>query len=365
MIGAMQCFQFSARGISVCVDLSVGHIADLIIEHGGRAIRPLHRAPWIGEPGAGLPADITPGLARLSGDFLCAPFSANDVEPGPGHGWPANAPWDIVESAPIEHGWRATLRLTREVMGATITKQLTVRDDHPFLYQEHRIVGGSGELPVAHHPMSVMAGGGSLSFSPKRLAVTPDAALESDPQRGRALLAYPGRTQDLAAFPAVGETTMDLTQYRPQDRREDFVILVEAPHPGPGWSALARTVEEDLVLIMKDPAQLPVTMLWFSNGGRYYAPWNSRHLGVLGIEDGRTAIGHRQSISDNWLKREGVATSFVLKPDGELSFRHVIGAAPLGAGWGPPATIDKKPGQLHLSFAHERAFDLRFDTDFL
>ena len=82
------------------------------------------------------------------------------------------------------------------------------------------------------------------------------------------------------------------------------------------------------MLVLKNPAELPVTMLWISNGGRDYAPWSGRHRGVLGIEDGRTALGHAASLGDNWLKREGVATAFALGEGRNVSFRHVIGALP-------------------------------------
>ncbi|TIQ15631.1 MAG: hypothetical protein E5X54_38070, partial [Mesorhizobium sp.] len=74
-------------------------------------------------------------------------------------------------------------------------------------------------------------------------------------------------------FPAADGGTLDLTDYRMDLGREDFVALVEADHGGPGWTALARKAEADLVLVLKNPAELPVTMLWVSNGGRYYAPW--------------------------------------------------------------------------------------------
>ncbi|TIP51038.1 MAG: hypothetical protein E5X56_34825, partial [Mesorhizobium sp.] len=73
---------------------------------------------------------------------------------------------------------------------------------------------------------------------------------------------------DLTSFPAAGGGTLDLTDYRIDQSREDFVTLVEADHGGPGWTALARKAEADLVLVLKNPAELPVTMLWVSNGGR-------------------------------------------------------------------------------------------------
>ncbi|TPK89708.1 hypothetical protein [Mesorhizobium sp. B2-4-17] len=352
----------TAKGISVSLDLTVGHIADMTVESGGRLIKPLHRAPWVdaGEP---LPRDLPQGTVRLSGDFLCAPFSRSDVEEAPLHGWPANSAWDVVDSGATEGGWRAVFRLRHRVMGASVDKTLTLVDDHPFLYQEHVFSGGSGAISVAHHPMTVMTGGGRLAFSPKRFAATPADPLEPDPARGRFMLAYPARSADLSHFPAAGGGTLDLTQYRMEDRREDFVTLVEADHGGPGWTALARRAEEDLVLVLKNPAELPVTMLWLSNGGRDYAPWSGRHLGVLGIEDGRTAVGHAASIGDNWLKREGVATAFTLGEGHSFSFRHVIGALPLSGGT-PPRAIATANGQMRLA-AGDTQWNVPFDDDFL
>ena len=138
--------------------------------------------------------------------------------------------------------------------------------------------------------------------------------------------------------------------------------MVEADHGGPGWTALARRAEQDLVLVLKNPAELPVTMLWFSNGGRDYAPWSGRHRGVLGIEDGRAAVGHAASIGDNWLKREGVATAFAL--GGEVSFRHVIGALPQASGE-PPRDIATTSGHMRLTGADGSPRDVAFDSDFL
>ena len=356
---------FSAKGISVCVDLSVGALCDLIIDHGGKILRPLHRAPWIDEPCESLPPDISPGLARLSGDFLCAPFGTSDVEPAPGHGWTANAPWDVVSTAAIADGWQARFRLTRPVMGATVEKILTLRDGHPFLYQQHDLIGGSGEISVTHHPMSRMADGGRLSFSPKKFAETPATALETDPSRGRHLFAYPAHTPDLTQLPAKNGATMDLSEYRAEDRREDFVALVEDDHLGLGWTALARNAEQDLFLVLKNPAELPVTMLWFSNGGRDYAPWNGRHLGVLGIEDGRAVAGHAASIGDNPLKRAGVPTTFVLGEGKTTSFHHVLGALPLDAGGLPPVSVAPSTNTLVVTFPNGKSMSVPFDGAFL
>lgn len=355
----MNVFSFGAKGISVTLDLSVGHIADLAIESGGRTLRPLHRAPWIDRPD--LPEALPQGVVRLSGDFLCAPFSRSDVEPAPLHGWSANSEWQLVSDEAIPGGRRASFRLERKIMGAVVEKTLTLRDGHPFLYQEHAFTGGSGAISVAHHPMTEMRDGGRLAFSPKRLAATPPDITEPDPARGAHLLAYPARSEDLTRFPAASGGTVDLTDYSADIRHEDFVTLVEASHGGMGWTAVARKAEADIVLVLKNPSELPVTMLWISNGGRYYEPWNGRH-GVLGIEDGRAVIGHASSLGDNWLKREGVETAFAL--GGRVAFRQVVGAASSDNGEAPSA-VETKAGKLRLVFSDGSHGEVAFDETFL
>lgn len=360
----MDTVTIGAAGISVSLDLAVGHIAAMEVEAGDRRLKPLHRAPWVGSSRETLPENLPEGTVRLSGDFLCAPFSTSDVEEAPLHGWPANSQWDVVEDGAIAGGWRAVFRLRRKVMGAAVDKIFTLRDGHPFLYQEHIFSGGSGAISVAHHPMTAMREGGRLAFSPKRLAVTPATPLEPDPARGRFRLAYPARATDLTQFPTAAGGASNLTDYRMEDRREDFITLVEADHGGPGWTALARHAEQDLVLVLKNPAELPVTMLWFSNGGRDYAPWSGRHLGVLGIEDGRAAVGHAASLGDNWLKHEGVATAFALAEGRSVSFRHVIGAVP-SADAEPPAGIDTAADRMRIIAARGMALEVPFDGEFL
>ncbi|TIV52193.1 MAG: hypothetical protein E5V88_13550, partial [Mesorhizobium sp.] len=93
-------------------------------------------------------------------------------------------------------------------------------------------------------------------------------------------------------------------------------------------------------------------------------PWSGRHVGVLGIEDGRAAVGHAASLGDNWLKHEGVATAFALTEGRSVSFRHVIGAMPLSGGE-PPRDIAAAQGRLRILGADGTTRDIPFDSDFL
>ena len=86
-------YRIEASGITVEVDLGVGHLALFEVERDGRSSAPFHRAPWADDAAPPAGTEGAPHLARISGDFFCAPFSTSDVEAAPSHGWPANAAW--------------------------------------------------------------------------------------------------------------------------------------------------------------------------------------------------------------------------------------------------------------------------------
>jgi hypothetical protein len=359
--------EVQAAGIRLLLDLSVGHIRTLEIDIGGRRIAPLYTAPWVDDPAIQADDSVPPNLKRLSGDFFCAPFGGADEEGVPSHGWPANSRWRHVETQPhIMGGAIARFALAQPVQGARLLKELTLRDGHPFVYQRHVFEGGSGKITAASHPMTKFSAAGRLSFSPKAYAETPPNPLEPDASRGRYALAYPARFDDLGKAPLKNGGATDLTRYPIAERHEDFVMLVEAPGSRLGWAAAAREDCRDVLISLKNPRDYPVTMLWFSNGGRDYPPWNGRNVGVLGIEEGRTfsANGYAASIAENALSRSGVPTSLALRQDGSAELRHVIGGLPLADGWRGIAGVEPAADALTLvdiggsraSFPYDAAF---------
>jgi hypothetical protein len=355
-----------ARGIRVSLDLEIGHLAALEIDAGDRTLKPLHRAPWADDEAVRRDASLLPNLRGLSGDFFCAPFGLSDVEEAPPHGWPANSAWHKLDTLKVPGGVTARFALERRVMGSRLTKEITLRDGHPFVYQRHIFEGGQGAISVAHHPMTRFSGQGRLSFSPKRFVETPPASLEPDPALGRFALAYPARTDAPGPFPLAAGGETDLRDYPVADRHEDFVALAEAPHGGPGWTAVLRDPERDVLVILKDPAELPVTLLWFSNGGRDYPPWNGRHTGVLGIEDARcySSLGHRASAMSNSWSEAGIPTAFRLAPGTLVSVRHILGALPAGQGWTEVTGLEAGARELRVD-ASAGSATLPFDGTFL
>jgi hypothetical protein len=306
----------SAQGISFGFSPQGGVLDGLTVTDEGSSISPLHRAPWSADE---VPPDAPPHQRWLAGDFLAAPFGAS---PQGLHGLTANGGWHATPSAP------GTLRaiLAGEVMGATVVKELSVSDDHPFVYQRHLFIGGTGAVPVANHAMISVPNGAKLSFSRKRWWETFGEALETT--RGRSCLAYPKRAEDAAEFPGSDGTTINLHSYPWGPMHEDFVSGIEDPASRLGWTAVVRPNEGDLILTLRNPQKLPMTMLWHSNGGRDYAPWNGRHTGCLGVEEGAAlpALGLSSKETPDPLTAAGQPALIMLDPMGTVDIRHVLGA---------------------------------------
>ncbi len=307
---------FSAEGITASFCARGGVLQSFTVQDEGAAIAPLHKAPWAAWE---VPADAPPHQAWLAGDFLAAPMG-----PGPDglHGLTANGDWQVMPAGP------GCLRAVLEgaVQGATVVKELSVEGGHPFLYQRHIFIGGHGTLPVSNHAMVHVPNGAKLSFSRKRWWETLAEPLETT--RGRSVLAYPRRAEDAAEFPGAEGSPVNLHRYPWGPAHEDFVAGVEDPASRLGWTAVVRPTEGDLFLSLKNAQALPMTMLWQSNGGRDYAPWNGRHLGCLGVEEGAAlpVLGLSSREEPDPLTAAGQPGLLQLQPQGTAEVRHVLGA---------------------------------------
>jgi len=336
----------SARG-EVQVDLAVGNISKLVLRDEGRAIEPLHRAPWADDPLAEV--DNTPPVERrLSGDFFCAPFGGYALPEAPLHGPAANSRWRHVTRS--YNDWAAhpamRMELVERVMGASVIKEVALGASAPLLFQSHVVAGGSGSLPASTHPMVRVAPGDRITVSPKMRLVTPATPIVA----GRHLLRYPAASEDYSAFPGLGGT-VDLGRVEAPNGTEDFVQLIEAPGRQLGWTAVTRRA--DVVFVLKDPRVLPVTQLWFSNGGRTDPPWNGRHTGVLGIEDARVPTGV-----------PSIPEGLNLCDAGTHTVSHVIGAMIRPEGWRCVRRIDILGDDLILTGDDGTTRTMPFDKGF-
>lgn len=345
--------ELRAGGIRAVFDARTGLLESFAVTERGQTIAPLHRAPWVGS-GETMPADAPPLMTTLGGDFFCAPFAATEGD-SPFHGWPPNSPWEIVASKDCL--LRAVLK--RSVLNAALVKELALKDGHPFVYQRHAFIGGEGRVSFSNHANVSVKNGAFIRVSPKAMWETPCVPQESDPTRGRSAIIYPAQSEDPLRFPG-RDGPVNLTRYPWNSRHEDFVVGIEAHGHALGWTAVTRPQEGDLYLSLRHTHEIPMTMLWHSNGGRDYAPWSGRHFGCLGVEEGAAAHMLGLSIED-CLTGPGELQLF---SDGCVEVRHAIGAVAWPSGE-PVSNIAYADGTLSLTGERGATKTIPFNGEFL
>jgi hypothetical protein len=348
-----------AGDTQAAVDPELGNLRVFAVS--GREV--LHTAHWVEDGVEGGTDAPVPIERKLAGDFFCAPFGGGDLPDTPAHGWTANSSWSLI--CRVETGASAIMKfeLDRSVRDARVSKEVTLKAGHPAVYQKHVIRGGSGPLTYAHHPMVSMKNGGHIGFSTKRLARTPAKPLEP-----KHILQYPAQTTDFEHFPDRDGGSFNLHSYPKGRKNEDFITLIEAPETQLGWTAVTREEEGDIVLFLKDPRSAPVTMLWYSNGGRDYAPWNSQHIGVLGVEDGCTAGAATvaEACSLNPISETGVQTAVQLTPQSVVEIRHAILAISRPVTWRGVCAVERVANEdlLRLTGLDGDILEVPFDVNF-
>lgn len=338
--------RIATSGIAITFNPDGGIIDELVIDTEAGPLRPLHRAPWL-RSGETLPAGVPPVEANLAGDFFCAPFAIPTGD-APIHGWAANGHWNSVGTAQDADGSVVSRYvLEKPISGAQLTKEIRLVPGQPIVYQRHVFSGGSGFIPIAHHAMIHVPGGAQLSFSPKAVCRTPNGAPETDPIRGRSIFAYPQTFESLKAVKLGDGRTVDASRYPFDDGHEDLSVLAEVAGTGIGWSAAVAVKEGFVFFAIKDATRLPETILWMSNGGRTYSPWNGRHRAVIGIEEAATsahAIGDFAGAASP--SPAGLATGLELGE--EAAIRYAFGAIAVPAGWSEIARIEAGETTLTL-----------------
>lgn len=358
----MATYRVQSDQVALGVTSVGGHLDDVTFRLDEATFAPLHTSPWANEEHD---ASIPPMLRTLRGDFFCAPFGASDVEPDETrpHGATANADWELTGRDVHE----LRLQLTKKVCGATVEKLVSVRPGHAAIYQQHRFSGGRGELPMGHHLMVKATSELRLGFSPYVWSGTPPVALEPDPSRGRSLLAYPQQFKDLRAVRRADGTLADVTRYPWESEHDDICMLVTDQRRYFGWTTATNADSGWVLFALKLTAQLAGTVIWMSNGGRHYAPWNSRHQRVIGLEETTSYFhhGHAASLGKNEVKAAGYPTTVTLNPQQPTEVRYVFGLAACPHNFGRVIRVDPAPGGIRLHDESGQTVSANVDLSFL
>lgn len=326
-------WQIANRSVEVCLTALGGHMAPVIFDRAGRRIQPFCIAPWAEERNT---ANEEPITAVLRGDFFCMPFGMSGKpwrgEKHPTHGETANGRWRLVE---IKRGRRETrlqVAMDTTVRPGRVEKTITLIEGHQAVYCQHVISGASGPMNLGHHAtlqFPPTAGSGIISTSPfVHGQVYPDE-LENPALGGYSCL-NPGATfRSLHCVRMANGGVADLSRYPARPGFEDLVQIIADPKLPFAWTAVTFHKEGYVWFALKDPRVLTGTVMWISNGGRHYHPWNGRNRCVMGLEEVTSYFhaGLAASAGPNPLSRAGYTTCHKLRANRPLVVNVIMGLA--------------------------------------
>jgi len=324
-------FTLATDLVKVAVTQDGGHLAPVVFTLGDREVSPYALAPWLPDE---VDADLPVLLKNLRGDFLCLPFGPQaDGQP---HGETANFEWSLVDQSD------RSLRIAIDAsdLQARVEKTINLRPDQTVLYLTHQVTGLEGNFNYGNHPILDLSGlpegTGRVTTSPTRWASVYPPYF-SDPADGASqALERNAKFSDLREVPLAAGGTTDVTRFPARAGNDDLVMLVNEPVSDEQPFAWSAVVFDGYVWFqLKNPVDFPATVFWLSNGGRSAAPWNSRHLGRLGVEEVLSHFCDGVDISrENRLAAEGIPTTRLFKKDEIVSLRLIQGVAPVSEKFG-------------------------------
>ena len=356
--------------VEVLISRTGGMVGPVTYQLNGREITPYAVAPWAEEK---VPADVSPMLRALRGDFFCLPFGFDPRpfrgERHPQHGECAQGQWRY--DGRQTSGGRVTLRLgyATRIRRGFITKEVTLVPGHTAVYQRHVIFGMRGPMSYGYHAtlqFPSVEGSGHLATSRIRFGQVWPEPFETPAAGGYSCLKTGARFKSLARVPRADGGYADLTRYPARAGFEDAVLLGTDPRLKLGWTTVTFPAERYVWYSLKDPRELTLTLLWMSNGGRHYAPWNGRHRAVMGLEE-ITAMptGLAASVAPNLFSRAGIRTRTMLQRLRPTSVRSIHGVAAIPAGFDVVASVRPVAGGIELRSRSGQTARAAVDLDFL
>ncbi|MBP6506114.1 MAG: hypothetical protein KA257_01005 [Opitutaceae bacterium] len=361
-------WKFSNDRVSAFVTRTGGELAPVTFKLGRRSVQPFSIAPWAEEKSTMKPPMI-PMMKALRGDFFCCPFGVNPGEKYLVHGETANRDWTLGDVT--REGDATTLRASMQLNArpGRVDKRLTLRDGHTAVYCEHVLTGFSGPMPIGSHAMLKFPdqpGVGHISTSrfTRGHVVT---SWEQAEAQGYSVLKNGATFTSLKRVPARTGGTLDVSRYPARRGYEELVEVVNEQKSDFGWSAVSLPTEGYVFFTIKDPRVLRQTIFWFSNGGRYYAPWHGRHVNVLGVEDVTSYfhLGLVESAKPNSINRTGSPTAMQLRPDRPLRVAHILALAAIPRDFDEVKSIVPHAGGVKLTARSGRQVVVPLDLGFV
>jgi hypothetical protein len=134
-----------------------------------------------------------------------------------------------------------------------------------------------------------------------------------------------------------------------------------------GWSAVCCPNEGWLWYSIKNRNILPNTVVWFSNGGRYYSPFSSRHKNVIGIEETVSFfhLGHKASIENNFLNERGFKTYIELNDNKVIEIPYLFGVVKIPSDFEKVKSIDEVKNGIEISDQKGNKVNAKVNLNFI
>lgn len=290
----------------------------------GKKISPFYSHPW--------PEDDKTGLIGfLKGDFFCAPFGirpSNTIqgyEPAElssekeyAHGYSSNGKWEQAERS--DDKATITLKYKESVIDKVDRKVSFLEDRIGISFKNSVFVNENTNLPIGAHPIFRLPErtGAAKLVLPKydKVYTYPIKTDETS------MLKTNQAVNDISKMPMANGKFIDMTHLPLESATEEVIMLAGVED---GRVCLENHDEGYRAVLEFEADKIPNFLLWVSNRGRQFEPWNGRNL-CLGIEPVASAFdfGTDISRSNNALSKQGVKTCVHIEKDSPFEFSYQI-----------------------------------------
>lgn len=227
-------------------------------------------------------------------------------------------------------------------------------------------------MALGHHAMLKFPerpGSGLVATSPFVFGQVFPGHFERPEIGGYSWLKGGAEFRSFESVPTLAGGTVDLTSYPARRGFEDLVMIVNDPKQEFSWTAVTFPEQNFVWFALKDPTVLRQTVVWISNGGRHYPPWNGRHVNVMGLEDvtSNFHLGLAESARTNPLSKRGFPTCIRLKQNEPFVVCYVMGVVPIPPGFDRVSSIQAGSGNRYIILQSKsgKAVRAAVDLDFL
>ncbi len=314
----------------------------------GKKVNPYFVAPWWKE---GWTEELPPLLNVCRGNFFACPMGgdleAYSGEKIPLHGECANGDWQLDFKS------EGMLGLIYEKGSLQIRKEVILSARECAVYEKNVVSGMEGSFPVAYHPMLQLPqkkGAAHLKLGNVLEGYTTPKPHEQAEKGGYFLCVNHQTIHDITRVKTIYGDFEDFSRQPIRTGYEEILFFVNDAGKRFGYAAVTYAEDGYVYYQLKNPRIFSGIMLWVSNGGRHYAPWNGRCRNVLALEDTTSYFhyGVAESARRNFINEQGVKTAVEMEKNREYVFPIIYGAAKTPDGFTGVEAIEETPGGIMI-----------------